>query len=176
MKEVWRDIPGKEGKYQVSNLGNVRSCVRKAEWYLLAPFQDTCGYLYVEIDKQSRGVHRLVADAFLPNEDGKREVNHKDGSKHNNRADNLEWSTRSENVKHAYRTGLKSNPLRGDSCKARRVLCVDTDTEYACMMDAEDATGARQANISKCCRGLRQTAGGYHWRYADGGDADVDTV
>jgi hypothetical protein len=173
MREIWNDIPGKEGKYQVSNLGNVRSCVKREEWYQLMPFQDTCGYLYVDIDKHSRGVHRLVADAFLLNADGKKEVNHKNGFKHDNRVSNLEWCSRSENIKHAYATGLKSNPLRGESIKARRVLCVDTGAEYDCMMDAEDATGAKQANISKCCRGLRNTAGGYRWRYADGGDVNV---
>ena len=176
MKEIWADIPGKEGEYQVSNLGNVRSCVKRAEWYMLSPYQDTCRYMYVDIDKRNRAIHRLVAEAFLPAEAGKKEINHKDGDKHNNRVDNLEWCNRSENVKHAYESGLKANPLRGDSWKARRVLCVDTGKEYSCMMDAEDDTGARQANISKCCRGLRNTAGGYRWRYADGGDANVVTV
>lgn len=171
--EVWKTIPGTNGKYMVSNLGNVRSCAKVPEWHPIKPFQDTCGYLYVDIFKKSRGVHRLVAEAFLPCVEGRGEVNHINGNKRDNRAGNLEWCSRSENVKHAYDNGLKFSPKRGESHRARRVLCVDTGVEYDCMKDAEDITGAKQANISKCCRGLRQTAGGYHWRYADGGDADV---
>ena len=168
--EMWKAIPETDGKYMVSNHGNVRSYRKYAEGRELKPYRDTCGYMYVDIFDKSVGVHRLVAQAFIPNYADKREINHKDGDKRNNRADNLEWCSRSENVKHAYGTGLKANPVRGESAKASPVICVETGVVYGCMIDATEDTGAAGANISKCCRGLRQTAGGYHWRYAGGGD------
>ena len=171
--EVWKNVPDTDGKYQVSDMGNVRSCVKRDDWYPLKPYQDTCGYLYVEIHKRSRGVHRLVADAFLPEDSGKREINHKNGNKHDNRLSNLERCTRSENVKHAYDSGLKTSAKRGDCVRARCVVCLDTGEKYSCMIDAEAATGARAANISKCCRGIRNKAGGFRWAYAKGGDANV---
>lgn len=117
--EIWKDIKGYEGLYQVSNLGKVRSLDRKIKnkhgfrtikGQLINPFMWGAGYLYVNLHKEqmriSKSVHRLVAEAFLPNEEGKPEVNHKDGDKKNNKADNLEWATSSENEKHAYNSGL----------------------------------------------------------------------
>ena len=173
MTEIWREIPDTCGKYEVSNLGTVRSRARGNRWRELRPFQDTCGYLYVDIHRRSRAVHRLVAEAFLPEIEGKPEINHKDGFKHNNRADNLERCNRSENVKHAFDIGLKHSASRGDSVKARRVVCLDTGVVYECIEDAAEASGAHAPNISKCCKGIRNKAAGYRWRYADGGDVHV---
>ena len=173
---VWRYIPEGKGMYMISNMGEVMSCVKRPEWYLLKPYKDSCGYLYVQICKKNRAVHKLVANTFLQPSDCGREINHKDGDKENNCAENLEWCTRSENVQHAFDHGLKQSLKRGAHKMARRVVCIETQTQYECMEDAAEATGAVPANISKCVRGLRQTAGGYHWRYADGGDPIVATV
>ena len=100
MNEIWKDIAGYVGLYQVSNLGRVRSFHNGVE----------------RIRKPTRGgkvktcyVHRLVAQAFLPNPEGKREVNHRNGIKTDNRVENLEWVTPSENQKHAVTTGLKQS-------------------------------------------------------------------
>ena len=124
MKEVWKDISGYEGYYQVSTSGNVRSKTRKVYnprygeqlrlGKMLSPAINKNGYVQVGLSKngirKSLKVHSLVAKAFLKEITGKKEVNHKDGNKLNNHIDNLEWCNRSENVLHAFRSGLKTKP------------------------------------------------------------------
>lgn len=120
--EVWKDIEGYEGLYQVSTCGNIKSLpkVRRngtgtyiQKERLLKPSNTSTGYKKVELCKDGKRksfkVHRLVAIAFIPNPDNKPEVNHIDGNKINNNIDNLEWVTSSENSVHAYETGLNSN-------------------------------------------------------------------
>ncbi|MDT2485744.1 MULTISPECIES: NUMOD4 domain-containing protein [Enterococcus] len=108
MKEIWKDISGYEGLYQVSTFGRVKS-IRKN--LILSQSNGTCGYrmvnLYVDKKQSKKLVHRLVAQTFIENPLEKEQVNHIDGNKNNNNLSNLEWSTRSENVKHAYLIGIK---------------------------------------------------------------------
>jgi hypothetical protein len=121
--EIWKDIIGYEGFYQVSNQGRIKSFyknsklidkVNKIKSLKLA--KD--GYYNIQLIKNTKSrifrVHRLVAVAFIPNLENKLEINHKDGIKTNNSIENLEWCTRSENMKHAVKTGL-FKPIRGDS-------------------------------------------------------------
>ena len=108
--EQWKPIEGTDGKYEVSNLGRVRTNGKRPG--LLKLTKQKSGYRYAMIQlsngkQKNCRVHRLVAEHFLPNPDNMKEVNHKDGNKDNNRADNLEWCTRSHNVKHSFDTGLK---------------------------------------------------------------------
>ena len=116
MTEVWKDIVGYEGLYQVSNLGRVKSLpkmvgFRKQSEKQCAIFTDKRGYCKTNLYKNNTHkqvyVHILVASAFLPNPANKPQVNHIDGDKSNNQIHNLEWCTAKENVIHAYRTGLK---------------------------------------------------------------------
>ena len=103
MKEIWRPIPGKEGLYEISNLGRVRRCA-----YLLNPQNNGVGYLKVSIGEKSvtKYVHRLVADVFLgPPPFPLAVVNHKDFNRSNNRADNLEWTSVQGNSRHASKAG-----------------------------------------------------------------------
>ena len=116
MQEVWKDIPGYEGLYQVSSLGRVKSLERDTKRLrpqhirerMLKPRNG--GYLQVYLadagKREAVYIHRLVAQAFIPNPDNKPIANHKDGNKHNNSVENLEWCTHQENVLHAYLTGL----------------------------------------------------------------------
>ncbi len=120
MKEIWKDVAGYEGVYQVSNLGRVKSLDRtiphnkygsvRRNGKILKPFIDTYGYLKVRLCNDGTGrnefVHRLVALAFIPNPQNKETVNHINGNKHDNTVANLEWNTQAENVKHAHRMGL----------------------------------------------------------------------
>lgn len=113
-EELWKDIEGFEGHYQVSNLGRVMSLVTNhgRPQRKLKP-QYIRNYPYVNLslkDKSYRkDVHRMVAIAFVPNPDNKPMVNHIDGVKLNNNASNLEWATCSENHKHAYASGMRSS-------------------------------------------------------------------
>ena len=117
MKEIWKDVQGYEGQYQVSNLGRVKSLKRKLDngrsvnekiLNSSGKKKTQYGYLMVALAGKTFRVNRLVATAFIPNPDNKPVVNHIDGDKENNRADNLEWATISENMLHAYRCGLKA--------------------------------------------------------------------
>ena len=111
--EVWKPIAGYEGLYEVSNYGRVRRVFRYSRPYitLCKPKITRDGYFESTLVKDSKPkfirTHRLVAQAFCDNPDGKREVNHIDGDKLNNFSGNLEWCTSSENQKHAYKLGLQ---------------------------------------------------------------------
>lgn len=123
MQEVWRDIEGYDGFYQISNLGRVKSrgkqcAVSEKKEIIRAMSLTRDGYVKVRLlhrgkDKTVR-VHRLVAAAFLPNPDNKPTVNHIDGNKQNNVIGNLEWADRAEQMTHAYALGLKA-PLCGSA-------------------------------------------------------------
>lgn len=121
--EIWKDIKNYEGKYQISNLGNVKSVYRKVNHRyrgkektttiyekILKKAVNKFGYEYVCLTVNNKGkklkIHRLVAEAFIPNPLNKKTVNHIDGNKSNNCVDNLEWSTYLENQHHAIETGL----------------------------------------------------------------------
>ncbi|MGM1462396.1 NUMOD4 domain-containing protein [Bacillus cereus group sp. BceL310] len=106
--EIWRDIEGYEGLYQVSNLGRVRSL--KKNKMIMKPFVNEEGYLRITLlkdrKKNNLRVHRLVAKAFIYNKDNKPEVNHINAIKSDNKVNNLEWVTPKENMKHANDLGL----------------------------------------------------------------------
>lgn len=172
--EVWKDIPGYEGRYQVSDMGRVKSLARVVScgtWNksqkerVLKP--GLCkGYKQVVLCKdgkrEPRTVHRLVAQAFLENSDGKPQINHKDGDKENNRASNLEWATCSENNLHRRRV------LNGGGGKpARAVINLDTGRLYPSVTAAAKATGQDLMGVLQVCKGRRNTAGGYRWAYAE---------
>lgn len=109
-----KDIKGYEGIYQIDEYGNVFSFHTNR---FLKPAATSWGYLTVELFKNGKGkthkIHRMVAEAFVPNVDGKPLINHKDGNKQNNHFENLEWCTYSENLKHAWDMGLTQGNRKG---------------------------------------------------------------
>jgi hypothetical protein len=117
--EIWKDITGYEGCYQISNYGRAKSLDRiiprklkdgstqmiNFKGKLLSPRKHNNGYENIQLSGKNYYLHRLAARAFLPNETEKKEVNHKDFNKSNNHISNLEWVTHSENQKHSAKFG-----------------------------------------------------------------------
>ena len=165
--ETWKAISGYEGLYQVSNLGRVKSFKHGKE-KILKPQKTRCGYLRVCLCKDCHTkrllVHRLVADAFVPNPQGLETVNHKDEVKNNNTASNLEWMSKKDNLNYGTR-----NKRVGESL-SKQVQMFDKSTgellaTFPSTREAERVTGINNGNISKCCNGKSKSAGGYIWRY-----------
>lgn len=106
-QEIWKDVEGFNG-YQISNLGRVKSYYNNTT--IIRKTSVVCGYKHLMLSKNKKKynfyIHKLVANAFIPNPENKPEVNHIDGNKLNNNISNLEWVTRKENCQHAWKTGL----------------------------------------------------------------------
>ena len=100
LKEIQKD-------YYADTKGNIYSKRKFKKLTKIKQYEDKQGYLRVKISQQTKKVHRLIAQTFIPNPENKSTVNHKNGNKKNNTIKNLEWMTRSENTQHAYNTGLK---------------------------------------------------------------------
>lgn len=139
MKEVWKAIEGTDGKFQISNYGNVRNMSFRGTGRIVPVSQNKNrkGYCMVNIrmangDKKQISVHRLVAAAFIPNLEEKPQVNHIDGNKENNSVSNLEWCTNDENIAHAVKSGLMENTfsaaMSANEKKKRKVVLVNVNT------------------------------------------------
>lgn len=180
MTREWREVPGYDGEYIVSNDGEVRSlfCGHGTRWKcgerILTQRPDFKGYMKVKLCKEGQGklvfVHRLVANTFLEKPDGKNMVNHKDGDKRNNNVDNLEWCTNSENQIHSYRVLGNQRPkwlielLKEKSSKP--VRCIETGVEYPSISEAARSVGAKtDTHIGEVCRGEASKASGCHWEF-----------
>lgn len=184
MEEVWKDIVGYEGRYQVSNFGNVKSLnyrAVKGREHSLSKKHHHTGYDIVMLCNGSvyknKAVHSLVAEAFIPNPRSLPCVNHIDGNKRNNNVENLEWISHKENTRHAIRTGLFSprgflgvTGARHPSSK--KVLQYSKDgtfiKEWASARDVARAFGCNSSTIGNVCSGRIKTAKGYIWKHAEG--------
>lgn len=180
MKRLWRDIPGLEGRYQVSNDGYVRSLPdidprgRFMPGHVLKAAHPDDGYPRVLLAGKTRKVHILVAQAFIPNPNGLPEVNHKDGDKGHAHVDNLEWCTRSENHLHRYRVLGQVGGMTGK----RGIKCANSKPVAACWVstgahvgffgsasEAARELSIEQSGISMCARGDLRSYKGMRWVY-----------
>lgn len=170
MTEEWRDVKGYEGKYQVSNLGNIRGLDRKDNFgrpikgKMLAQRAQKNGYMTVKlrsngIQKTFR-VHRIVADAFCDNPNNLPEVNHIDENKKNNRANNLEWCTRQYNC--SYGSGLEKRKEKY-SHKCAQIKEGKVIAEFPSMIEASRKTGVPFSSIQRCISGRYKSSHGFQW-------------
>lgn len=186
MEEIWKDIEGYEGLYQISNLGRIRSLDRvvvtkrntrtNLKGMLLKSTKDRDGYLQVVLSKQSKlttvKVHRVVAKHFIDNPENKTQINHLNGVKNDNRVENINWCTNSENNKHAYDTNLKKPRGKWISLdwNAKKVEQYDLKNNFICSYDsiakASNALGISKTSISRCCSGHSKTTIKYVFKYA----------
>lgn len=139
--EVWVDIPGYDGEFQISNYGRV---TRKI---FLKPYHHISGYIHLFVRGKCKKQHRLIAEAFIPKVDGKNFVNHKNGIKSDNRIENLEWVTISENIKHAYRLELIP-PKKGMGHPGRKLDEHQVRTIFHSSMSLNDLAAKYKVNTS----------------------------
>jgi hypothetical protein len=186
MIEEWKEINGFEGKYWISNLGRVRGIKSTLK---LKP-KDT-GYTQVNLYKSSKYItkliHRLVAEAFIPNPDNLPQIDHIDGNRENNCVTNLRWCTPSENNRNPVTTHRKrvvnmgsNNPMYGKPSSMRGVtksnhfnskkvircsISGDSLEEYGSLIEAGEAVNASPSTISNCIAGRLKSCKGYLWRW-----------
>lgn len=172
MIEIWKDIQGYEGCYQVSNLGVVRSLDRfvrngNGEYFrkgsVLAYSLACGGYPRVSLNKSGKSkdkkIHRLVAEVFIPNDKNLVAVNHIDGNKLNNRVDNLEWVSYSENMKHSFRNKTHTPGANRKKLSDRDVIEIrrwkaTTNITYA---DLAKHYGVNPANVCNIVKNKART-------------------
>lgn len=172
-KEIWENIKDYEDLYQVSNLGNVKSLPKKhnlgkGKYYvtkekILSKTKNKHGYMIVNIMKKNKYVHRLVAEAFIPNINNYKCINHKDEDKTNNCVDNLEWCT------HLYNNNYGKHNERMSKSKSIKINQYDLDgnfiKEWESMSEVQKKLNIKAANICACCKGKYKQTGGYIWKY-----------
>lgn len=171
MKEIWKDVIGYEGLYQVSNLGRIKSLVFKNRMTTIKrekilSIQKTGNYDHIILYKNGKQInhliHRLVAEAFIENKNNYKEVNHKDENTRNNNVDNLEWCNHKQNINYGTRTQkakeklqvkINQYDLKGNFIK-----------QWNCMNEA--IRYYKNGHIFDVCKGQRKTASNFIWQYA----------
>lgn len=184
--EEWKDVVGYEGLYQVSNLGNVRMLEHYTPYVkgsvMKIPAKNlyigwSNGYRTVWLCKNKirklKKVHRLVAEAFIPNPENKPCIDHINTIRHDNRIENLRWATYKENGNNKNTKANLSNSLQGKA-KSNRKPIVQLDkygsyiTEFPCASVACNILNYKKTSlphIIECCKGLRKTSNGFKWLY-----------
>ena len=183
--EIWKPVVGYEGLYEVSNMGRVKSLFRyKKE---LKPNYCT-NYPTVQLFKDGKVkcmlIHRLVAEAFIPNPLNLPQVNHIDENKHNFSVDNLEWCDAEYNMNYGYGAKTRHSKInysneerkeisRKNGKKACKPVIQSSSIRYESAREASKITGINAAHIAECCKHKRAIAGGYTWEYERSDDLSV---
>ena len=176
MKEIWKDVKDYEGLYQVSNLGRVRSldrldnANRRLPGKILKGHKNTAGYPRVKLYKNKtvsdKLIHRLVAQAFIPNPDNKSQVNHIDENKTNNIVSNIEWMTTKENINHGTRNE------RAGKTKSITIIATNINTgestEFYGARECARQLELNQSSITKVLKGRLKQTGGFTFKYKEG--------
>lgn len=185
--EIWKDIEGYEGLYQISTLGRVKSLERlilrnngrfqKIKERILKPSLDRKGYYFVVLKKDCKSlnhrIHRLIAQAFIPNPENKPCVDHIDTNTKNNNINNLRWCTHKENMNNTI-TKEKQIKIMTGKCgekhpRARKINQYTKNgillKEWGSIADITRDLNLHQSSISNCCGGKYKSVGGYIWKY-----------
>ena len=185
MNEIWKDITGYEGYYQISNKGRIKSLERRVNdnggvvllnSKILKPVINEKGYLRIGLNKDGKRIYkrvsRLVAEMFISNPENKPQVNHKNGIKTDNNVSNLEWVSISDNVKHSYQVLKRKCSMLGkfgtnnpNSKPIAQIMNGKIIAIFPAAKEAERITGISQGNISRCANKKTKTAGGFQWKY-----------
>ena len=159
MNEEWRDIEGYEECYQISNLGRVKSLKFNKD-RILKPRKDKYGYLQVGLCKDGKVkrylVHRLVANAFIPNSNNLEDINHINEIKTDNRLSNLEWMTHRDNIRYSKTKSVNQYTKDGRFVKT-----------WDCIIEVQNQLGFGQGNICSCCQGKLKSSYGFKWFYSN---------
>lgn len=165
--EIWKDIKGYEGLYQVSNLGKVKRLVGKGckKERIIKP-NLVRGYCQVRLSKDGTVkplyLHRIILETFNPIEGmDKLDCNHRDENKENNCLNNLEWLSHKENLNYGTRNE------RAVSALSKAVRCIDDKNFFSSVKEASRQTRISNGNISQCCNGKRKSAGGKRWCFEE---------
>lgn len=174
---IWKDVPGYEGLYQVSNTGLVKG----QRGQILSPLSSGNGYwkiqLYNKEGRKKAFIHRLVAMAFIPNPENKPYINHKDNNPSNNSVDNLEWCTPKENFDWMKKQGRNKRTekwlenlhkaqkrdykaVKGTNIKTGEVL-------YFEYLNSVRKSGFDPSSVCICCKGKISQHAGYRWEYVN---------
>ncbi len=185
--EVWEDIKGLEGWYQVSNKGRFKSKgwiiligKNKEEKHysdrILRQPVDKKGYLRINFSKKGKYLkalsHRIVAITFIPNPENKPQVNHKKGIKTDNRVSQLEWATQTENIRHGYAIGLFTKDTKGSkSCHAKKIIQYDLNMnkikEWDSIIEAAQHINSPYPSLWRILTGKYPSFKGYIFKYSE---------
>lgn len=174
MSEIWKDIKGYEGLYQVSNLGNIKSFKKSKKFkcpqeFILKSSISNNGYIQVVLygnrTRKKFLVHRLVAEAFIPNPKNYPQINHKDENRSNNSSDNLEWCTAKYN--NDYGTAKLRQSISKGKCVEQLLPTGEFIARYASIYVASLITGVPRRSIKDCCQGKSKTGNNFIWKYLE---------
>lgn len=182
IEEIWKDVVGYEGLYQVSNLGRVKSVQRhykinggialRREKILKekTSFKYKRVGLWKDSSQKFLLVHRIVATAFIPNLNNYPEINHKDENPENNCVDNLEWCTAKYNCNYLNH-GKNISISRRDSGRVRKIAMIDNEGNvikiFDAIIDAANEIGARKTDVCSVCRNRQKSVKGFKFKYID---------
>lgn len=186
MNEIWKEIPGYEGSYQVSNYGRVKSLSKRlgrnsgfimSKEIILKQKTDKDGYKSVAFYGKHIRVHRLVLMAFVGQPTEEKNLGmHADDNPANNHIDNLSWGSATENTQQCVERGRRKvntpwlNKFGKEHHNSKVIVQLDSNgiaiKEFHGINDAHRITGINRSCISACCLGKRNHAGGYKWKYA----------
>ena len=172
MEEIWKDIQGYEGKYQVSNLGRVKSLNyhRTGKEGFIKMYDNNHGYLRVSLNGKTFSVHRLVSHAFIDNPNNLPQVNHIDENKYNNCVSNLEWcdSKYNNNYGTHIQRSLLTRIIRNRKTSPKKIDQYSLDGKFIKTWNSGIELAKNMfnnSNICRCCNGQRKTSKGYIWKY-----------